>query len=47
MRKCLSAAFAACLLGVEGFGLRGSGAHSNVNEYILVDSIEPRTSRCA
>jgi len=27
---------------VEGFGLRGFGAHSNDNEYILIDSIEPR-----
>lgn len=27
---------------VEGFGLRGFGAHSSDNEYILVDSIEPR-----
>ena len=27
---------------VEGFGLRGFGAHSNDAEYILVDNIEPR-----
>jgi glutamate carboxypeptidase len=27
---------------VEGWGLRGFGAHSNDAEYILVDSIEPR-----
>ena len=27
---------------VEGFGLRGYGAHSNDAEYILVDNIEPR-----
>ncbi|HEX5130486.1 MAG TPA: M20/M25/M40 family metallo-hydrolase, partial [Usitatibacter sp.] len=27
---------------VEGFGLRGFGSHSNNNEYILMDSIEPR-----
>jgi len=27
---------------VEGFGLRGFGAHSNDAEYILMDSIEPR-----
>jgi glutamate carboxypeptidase len=27
---------------VEGFGLRGYGAHSNDAEYIFVDSIEPR-----
>ncbi len=27
---------------VEGFGLRGFGAHSNDNEYIFIDSIEPR-----
>ncbi len=27
---------------VEGFGLRGFGAHSNDNEYIFMDSIEPR-----
>jgi glutamate carboxypeptidase len=26
---------------VEGFGLRGYGAHSNDAEYILVDTIEP------
>lgn len=27
---------------VEGFGLRGYGAHSNDDEYILIDNIEPR-----
>ena len=27
---------------VEGFGLRGFGAHSSNNEYILMESIEPR-----
>ena len=27
---------------VEGFGLRGFGAHSNDNEYIFIDAIEPR-----
>ena len=27
---------------VEGFGLRGFGAHSNDAEYILIDTIEPR-----
>jgi glutamate carboxypeptidase len=27
---------------VEGFGLRGYGAHSNDAEYILIDTIEPR-----
>jgi glutamate carboxypeptidase len=27
---------------VEGFGLRGFGAHSNDAEYVLLDSIEPR-----
>ena len=27
---------------VEGFGLRGFGAHSNDNEYIFIESIEPR-----
>jgi glutamate carboxypeptidase len=27
---------------VEGFGLRGFGAHSNDAEYIFVDNIEPR-----
>lgn len=27
---------------VEGFGLRGFGAHSNDAEYIFIDSIEPR-----
>ena len=27
---------------VEGFGLRGFGAHSNDAEYILIESIEPR-----
>jgi glutamate carboxypeptidase len=27
---------------VERFGLRGFGAHSNDNEYVLVSSIEPR-----
>jgi glutamate carboxypeptidase len=27
---------------VEGFGLRGFGAHSTNSEYILIDSIEPR-----
>jgi glutamate carboxypeptidase len=27
---------------VEGFGLRGFGSHSNDDEYILVDNIEPR-----
>jgi glutamate carboxypeptidase len=27
---------------VEGFGLRGFGAHSTNAEYVLIDSIEPR-----
>jgi len=27
---------------VEGFGLRGFGSHSNDNEYIFIDHIEPR-----
>ena len=27
---------------IERFGLRGFGAHSASNEYILIDSIEPR-----
>lgn len=27
---------------VEGFGMRGYGAHSNDAEYILIDNIEPR-----
>ncbi|APV50731.1 glutamate carboxypeptidase [Betaproteobacteria bacterium GR16-43] len=27
---------------VEGFGLRGFGAHSNDNEYIFIENIEPR-----
>jgi glutamate carboxypeptidase len=27
---------------VEGFGLRGFGAHSNDAEYIFIDAIEPR-----
>lgn len=39
------AAFAALMTKapvVEGFGLRGFGAHSNDAEYILVDSFEPR-----
>ena len=27
---------------LEGFGLRGYGAHSNDNEYIFIDSIAPR-----
>jgi glutamate carboxypeptidase len=27
---------------LESFGLRGFGAHSNENEYIFIDSIEPR-----
>ena len=27
---------------VERFGLRGYGAHSNDDEYVLVSSIEPR-----
>ena len=27
---------------LEGFGLRGYGAHSTDSEYILLDSIEPR-----
>jgi glutamate carboxypeptidase len=27
---------------VERFGLPGFGAHSNDNEYVLVDAIEPR-----
>jgi glutamate carboxypeptidase len=27
---------------VEGFGMRGFGAHSNDNEYILLESLEPR-----
>jgi glutamate carboxypeptidase len=27
---------------LESFGLRGFGAHSNDNEYIYMDSIEPR-----
>jgi glutamate carboxypeptidase len=27
---------------VEGFGLRGFGAHTNDNEYILIESIEPK-----
>ena len=27
---------------LESFGLRGSGAHSNDNEYIFVSSIAPR-----
>jgi glutamate carboxypeptidase len=27
---------------VERFGLRGYGAHSNEDEYVLVSSIEPR-----
>ncbi len=27
---------------VEGFGLRGFGAHSNDAEYMFIDSIEPR-----
>lgn len=27
---------------VEGFGLRGFGAHTSVNEYIFIENIEPR-----
>ena len=27
---------------IERFGLRGFGAHSSNDEYVLVDSIEPR-----
>jgi len=27
---------------IERFGLQGFGAHSNDDEYVLVDSIEPR-----
>ena len=27
---------------IEGFGLRGFGAHTTNAEYILVNSIEPR-----
>ena len=27
---------------VEGFGMRGFGAHTNDNEYIFIDNIEPR-----
>ena len=27
---------------LEGFGLRGFGAHSNNSEYIEIPSIEPR-----
>lgn len=27
---------------IEGFGLRGFGAHSTDSEYVLIESIEPR-----
>jgi glutamate carboxypeptidase len=32
---------------LEGFGLRGAGAHSNDNEYVFVSSIVPRLTLAA